>query len=112
MATTADRTRSDELRHRRLTASAALFALHLPAFVIALIGSGQGDEGSLVWMLPFLFSIAVATVCWLIYLFDIARDERLSSNGRVGWIVALFLLPQALLIYWWLHVRRTQSPPG
>jgi hypothetical protein len=97
--------RNSELRRRRLNVSAALFTLHLPAFALAMAGNGQSDQTALLLMLPFFATVLIATVCWVIYLIDIAKDPQLSSNQRVGWMIGLFVLPQALLLYWWLHVR-------
>ena len=96
----------EELRRRRLNISAALFALHLPAFALATVGNGKSDQTALLLMLPFFGTVLVATVCWIIYMMDIAKDPELTSNQRVGWMVGLFVLPQVLLVYWWLHVRK------
>ena len=94
------------IRRRRLNICAGLFTLHLPAFALAMTGNGKSNETALLLMLPFFGTVLVATVCWIIYMIDIAKDPELTSNQRIGWMVGLFVLPQVLLAYWWLHVRK------
>ena len=104
--------RDAQLRRRRLNLSAALFTLHLPAFALAVAGNGQSEDTALLLMLPFFATVIIGTVCWLIYLIDIAKDGSLSANQRGGWIIGLIVLPQVLLVYWWLHVRWQPAATG
>jgi len=57
------------------------------------------------WLLPIGLVLGIAA-----FAIDAARNPRLPTVDRVGWIVAIILASfPTLPVYWWLHVFKRRK---
>ena len=67
---------------------------------VVLAGVNEGIVGVVVLAtaLPLVWA-------WGLYHADVALNPLLEEAGRTRWRLAVWFVPGAIALYWWLHVR-------
>lgn len=45
------------------------------------------------------------TICLIIYWWELATNKELPARTRKRWLAIIFVIPWAIIAFWWKHVR-------